>query len=91
MDVPEPWLVEAVKALHDLDNLRLADVHERVTYAEFELEAIVLTGSCVEVTKDGKRGVSHGCMGWQCQAIVSSKCLGFRLYGDMKSLCVVTP
>eukprot|EP00877_Chromochloris_zofingiensis_P009036 jgi/Chrzof1/4386/Cz14g11070.t1 len=56
MDVPEPWLVEAVKALHDLDNLRLADVHERVTYAEFELEAIVLTGSCVEVTKDGKRG-----------------------------------
>lgn len=23
MDVPEPWLVEAVKADHDLDNLRL--------------------------------------------------------------------
>eukprot|EP00879_Flechtneria_rotunda_P024541 GHRR01026020.1.p1 GENE.GHRR01026020.1~~GHRR01026020.1.p1 ORF type:complete len:588 (+),score=241.16 GHRR01026020.1:107-1870(+) len=49
LELPESWLVEPVMALHDLDNLRLADIPEQVAYAEYELEAIMLTGSCNEV------------------------------------------
>lgn len=30
LELPESWLVEPVMALHDLDNLRLADIHEQV-------------------------------------------------------------
>jgi hypothetical protein len=30
LELPESWLVEPVMALHDFDNLRLADVHEQV-------------------------------------------------------------
>lgn len=49
LELPESWLVEPTMALHDFDNLRLADVPEQVAYAEYELEAIMLTGSCSEV------------------------------------------
>lgn len=55
MDVPEAWLVEPAMALHDLDNLKLIDVPESVAYAEFELEAIMLTGACSDKT-DSARG-----------------------------------
>lgn len=30
LELPESWLVEPVMALHDLDNLRLADISEQV-------------------------------------------------------------
>lgn len=30
LELPESWLVEPVMALHDLDNLRLADIPEQV-------------------------------------------------------------
>jgi hypothetical protein len=30
LELPESWLVEPVMALHDLDNLRLADIHQQV-------------------------------------------------------------
>jgi hypothetical protein len=33
LELPESWLVEPVMALHDFDNLRLADVHEQVRAA----------------------------------------------------------
>ncbi|KAI8470132.1 MAG: hypothetical protein J3K34DRAFT_469371 [Monoraphidium minutum] len=69
LEVPEAWLVEATKAVHDLDNLRLAtkavhdldnlrlaDVPEAVAYAEYELEAVMLTGSCTEALGQGRRG-----------------------------------
>ena len=50
MDVPEAWLVEPVRAAHDLDNLRLSDLGGQTTLsAEFELEAVLLTGRCVDV------------------------------------------
>uniref|UniRef100_A0A383VGR8 UDP-glucose:glycoprotein glucosyltransferase n=1 Tax=Tetradesmus obliquus TaxID=3088 RepID=A0A383VGR8_TETOB len=55
LELPESWLVEPVMALHDFDNLRLADVHEQVAYAEYELEAIMLSGSCSEVGSDASR------------------------------------
>ncbi|GAX78494.1 hypothetical protein CEUSTIGMA_g5933.t1 [Chlamydomonas eustigma] len=51
MDVPEPWLVEPVKAPFDLDNLRLADSTTRTALVEYDLEAIMLTGSCIDVTQ----------------------------------------
>lgn len=50
MDVPEAWLVEPVRAAYDLDNLRLSDLEDENTLsAEFELEAILLTGRCTDI------------------------------------------
>lgn len=56
MDEPKPWLVEPVMSDYDLDNLRLADAHERIVHAEYELEALMLTGSAQEATSGGERG-----------------------------------
>jgi hypothetical protein len=58
LETPESWLVEPVMALHDLDNLLLEAVPEQVAFAEYELEAVVLTGSCNEVLANGRRAVS---------------------------------
>ena len=50
MDVPEAWLVEPTRTAYDLDNLRLSDLQgSSVLTAEFELEALLLTGSCVDL------------------------------------------
>ncbi|TQD80729.1 hypothetical protein C1H46_033699 [Malus baccata] len=44
LDVPDPWLVEPVIAVHDLDNILLENLGEtRTLQAVFELEALVLT------------------------------------------------
>ena len=59
MDVPEPWLVEPVQAAADLDNLRLGDLNGPLE-AQFELEALMLTGSCLASMADGKERVSVG-------------------------------
>lgn len=49
LDVPEPWLVESVVALHDLDNIVLEKLgNAKTMYAVYELEALVLTGHCSE-------------------------------------------
>jgi hypothetical protein len=40
LELPESWLVEPVMALHDLDNLRLADIPEQVCVC-------VWLGACV--------------------------------------------
>lgn len=40
---PTNWLVECVKSVYDLDNIRLADV-ETVVHSEFELEYLLLEG-----------------------------------------------
>lgn len=51
MDVPEAWLVEPVRAEPDLDNLRLTDLGSAESLSvEYELEALLLTGSCVDVS-----------------------------------------
>ena len=65
MDVPEAWLVEPVKAELDLDNLRLADLgQKRSMTADFELEALILSGSCLDVaaTRRDQVRISYGCM-----------------------------
>lgn len=48
MDVPEPWLVEPVEARYDLDNVVLKEVREPALDAVFELEALLIQGSCVD-------------------------------------------
>ncbi|XP_047173369.1 UDP-glucose:glycoprotein glucosyltransferase [Vigna umbellata] len=58
LDVPEPWLVEPVIAVHDLDNILLENlVDTRTLQAVFELEALVLTGHCSEKDHDPPRGL----------------------------------
>lgn len=45
LELPESWLVEPVMALHDLDNLRLADIHEQVgartTYTHTQKDHVI--------------------------------------------------
>lgn len=48
LDVPEPWLVEPVIAIHDLDNIILQKLSGKTMTAVFELEALVVTGQCYE-------------------------------------------
>lgn len=58
LDVPEPWLVEPVIAIHDLDNILLENLGEtRTLQAVFELEALVLTGHCSEKDHEPPRGL----------------------------------
>ena len=48
-DAPEMWLVEPVVAEHDLDNLKLEQLGDSATLsAEYELEALMLAGRCVD-------------------------------------------
>nr|CAD7441964.1 unnamed protein product [Timema bartmani] len=49
MHVPENWLVESVRSLYDLDNIRLEDVDSGV-HSEFELEYLLLEGHCFEAS-----------------------------------------
>ncbi|XP_050375561.1 UDP-glucose:glycoprotein glucosyltransferase [Argentina anserina] len=58
LDVPDPWLVEPVIAVHDLDNILLENLGEtRTLQAVFELESLVLTGHCSEKDHDPPRGL----------------------------------
>ncbi|CAI9103836.1 OLC1v1002407C1 [Oldenlandia corymbosa var. corymbosa] len=58
LDVPEPWLVEPVVAVHDLDNILLEKLgDERTLQAVFELEALILTGHCSEKDHEPPRGL----------------------------------
>ncbi|KAF8723076.1 hypothetical protein HU200_022226 [Digitaria exilis] len=58
IDVPEPWLVEPVVAIHDLDNILLENLGDvRTLQAIFELEALLLTGHCMEKDRDPPRGL----------------------------------
>ncbi|KAJ9453171.1 UDP-glucose:glycoprotein glucosyltransferase [Diplonema papillatum] len=52
MHEPEPWITTTKAAVHDLDNIKLDDVPSPVLTAEYELEAIVVSGSCVEAKKN---------------------------------------
>ncbi len=58
MDVPEAWLVEPVSAPYDLDNLRLEDLGAtRYLEAGFELEALMITGQCMDVAAKSREQV----------------------------------
>ncbi|KAK5645916.1 hypothetical protein RI129_004380 [Pyrocoelia pectoralis] len=47
--VPENWLIEVVRSVYDLDNIRLENV-ESVVHSEYELEYLLLEGHCFEST-----------------------------------------
>lgn len=49
MDVQETWLVGLTYSLYDLDNIKLSDVTSNTLTARYQLESIVLTGSCVSI------------------------------------------
>ncbi|KAM3408479.1 hypothetical protein ACQJBY_001541 [Aegilops geniculata] len=58
IDVPEPWLVEPVVAIHDLDNILLENLGDvRTLQAVYELEALLLTGHCMEKDREPPRGL----------------------------------
>ncbi|KAL8535987.1 hypothetical protein ACS0TY_011576 [Phlomoides rotata] len=58
LDVPEPWLVQPIVAVHDLDNILLENLGDtRTLQAVFELEALVLTGHCSEKDHEPPRGL----------------------------------
>ncbi|KAF6038703.1 UGGT2 [Bugula neritina] len=44
---PEGWLVESVKAIHDLDNIKLEQISSSVE-AAYELEYLLLEGHCYD-------------------------------------------
>ncbi len=51
MDVPESWLIESIYAEQDLDNLNLySDCAHDVCQARFQLEHLVITGTCFDKT-----------------------------------------
>ncbi|ALC43831.1 Ugt [Drosophila busckii] len=47
LQVPENWLVEAVHAVYDLDNIKLHDIGGPV-HSEFDLEYLLLEGHCFD-------------------------------------------
>ncbi|RTG91065.1 UDP-glucose:glycoprotein glucosyltransferase, partial [Schistosoma bovis] len=59
MDEPHGWMVAAIKAVQDLDNLRLVDYRstKHLVEAVFELEYLLLEGHCVEGSMKPPRGL----------------------------------
>ena len=47
LQVPENWLVEAVRSVYDLDNIKLSEIGGPV-HSEFELEYLLLEGHCFD-------------------------------------------
>lgn len=58
VDVLESWLIRASVARYDMDNIKLADIGERVVHAEFELRNILVQGHCHDASGQyGPRGL----------------------------------
>lgn len=57
--IPDNWLIEPVKSIYDLDNIKLANVGEGSgVHSEFELEYLLLEGHCFEAyTGNPPRGL----------------------------------
>ena len=47
---PDGWMVEAVKAVYDLDNIKLEEVSSKMVSAFYELEYLVLEGHAKDLT-----------------------------------------
>ena len=70
-----------LQAAHDVDNMRLADLDVSVAHTEYELDALMLTGSCVDVTQGATRMVSV-----LLEPLALSSCLASLIWGV---LCVL--
>nr|XP_039250114.1 UDP-glucose:glycoprotein glucosyltransferase 1-like [Styela clava] len=53
---PEGWMVAAVKAVYDLDNIKLEEVSSASVTAEYELEHLLLEGHCSDVMTGSRPG-----------------------------------
>eukprot|EP00873_Tetraselmis_striata_P021635 jgi/Tetstr1/441899/TSEL_030108.t1 len=60
---PEAWLVEPVRAVHDTDNLLLADLPDgdSMATADFELEAMIISGSCIDIGASSRKQARIEC------------------------------
>lgn len=47
LNIPENWLVEVVRSVYDLDNIKLSDIDGPV-HSEYELEHLLLEGHCFD-------------------------------------------
>ncbi len=56
--IPDNWVIEPVKSVYDLDNIKLAAVDSGNVNSEFELEYLLLEGHCFEaLTGNPPRGL----------------------------------
>lgn len=49
LNVPENWLVEVVRSVYDLDNIKISEINGPV-HSEYELEYLLLEGHCFDTT-----------------------------------------
>ncbi|XP_058455757.1 UDP-glucose:glycoprotein glucosyltransferase [Malaya genurostris] len=49
LNVPENWLVEVVRSVYDLDNIKLSEINGPV-HSEYELEYLLIEGHCFDTT-----------------------------------------
>ncbi len=85
--IPDNWLVEPVRSVYDLDNIKLASVSSGGgVHSEFELEYLLLEGHCFEaVTGNPPRGLQLT-MGTQKDAVVGDTIVMANLgYLQLKS------
>lgn len=59
----QAWLVEPVRAVHDTDNLLLADLPDgdSMATADFELEAMIISGSCIDIGASSRKQARIEC------------------------------
>ena len=84
--IPDNWLVEPVRSVYDLDNIKLASVSSGGVHSEFELEYLLLEGHCFEaVTGNPPRGLQLT-MGTQKESVVGDTIVMANLgYLQLKS------
>jgi len=54
---PEAWLIQPVKALHDLDNLKFEQMESKKVSVVFELEHVLLEGHCYSLEHQPPSGL----------------------------------
>ncbi|XP_017037639.1 UDP-glucose:glycoprotein glucosyltransferase [Drosophila kikkawai] len=69
LQVPENWLVEAVRAVYDLDNIKLTDIGGPV-HSEFDLEYLLLEGHCFDAASGAPPRGLQLVLGTQSQPIL---------------------
>ena len=60
LDVPDSWMVDAVAAPRDLDNLRLADIQDEVVGAMYELTHLTVEGKCTDKSGSTEKNSVRG-------------------------------
>uniref|UniRef100_A0A0K2UY63 UDP-glucose:glycoprotein glucosyltransferase n=1 Tax=Lepeophtheirus salmonis TaxID=72036 RepID=A0A0K2UY63_LEPSM len=56
--IPDNWLVEPVKSIYDMDNIKLENIDSNVVHSEYELEHLLVEGHCFEaLTGNSPRGL----------------------------------